>query len=112
MSDPAQSSQSARAPAPAKRLHYVTWLLIAATVVRLIADTVFAAVSLKSYALAYLGGAAPPGNHGQFALTLASIVYTYSSSIGFIAAAAAVEYLYRIWDVIRRRTASPSAGAV
>ncbi|HEY5412445.1 MAG TPA: hypothetical protein VIJ94_17130 [Caulobacteraceae bacterium] len=91
-----------------RRLHYVTWLLIIATIVRLIADTVFATVSLKSYALAYLGGAPPPGSHGQLALTLASIVYTYSSSIGFVAAAAAVEYLYRIWDCVRRAVASPA----
>ncbi len=105
----AAPAKTTGAPGVWGRLHYVTWLLIAATLVRLVADTVFAAVSLKAYALAYLGGAPPPGNHGQLALTLASIVYTYSSSIGFVAAAAAVEYLYRIWDTLRRATSKPAA---
>lgn len=105
MTDP-QSPAGVAAPTAApwfRRLHYVTWLLIAATIVRLAADTVFATVTLKSFAAAYFNGTPIAGGRGQLALAIASIIYTYSSSIGFVAAAASVEYLYRIWDELRRR---------
>ena len=105
MTDP-QSPPGVPTPAAThwhQRLHYVTWLLIIATVVRLAADTVFATVTLKSFATAYFNGTPIAGGRGQLALAIASIIYTYSSSIGFVAAAASVEYLYRIWAELRRR---------
>jgi len=87
------------------RLHYVTWLLIVATLARITADTVFAIITLKSYVATFIGGEGLVGSKAPLALAIASVIYTYSSSIGFFAAAAAVEYLYRIWTELKARRA-------
>ncbi len=83
-----------------RRLHKVTWLVVLAAALHLAGDTVLAISSLQRY---FAGGVTLAGRATTLAEVLAGIVHAYSYSLLFFGTAASVEFLFRIWDEVRRR---------
>ena len=83
------------------RLHPVTWLVVIAALVHLAGDTAFALIALKPYL--WPGPGVVAEGREPLSLILASICYTYSASLVFFGTAATVEFLFRIWNELKRR---------
>lgn len=85
-----------------QQLHKVTWIVVIAAVLHLVGDTVLAISSLQRY---FASGVTATGRATSLAEVLAGIVHAYSYSLLFFGTAATVEFLFRIWEEMRRRQA-------
>jgi hypothetical protein len=78
------------------RLHKVTWLIVFAAAIHLAADLIESAHLLRT--LIYQGAsAAAYGDDGRLSLTLARMAHMLALSLSYVASAATVEFLSRIW---------------